>query len=362
MREPGASPGRSRRCKGSCSPATTPLASEAGKAAGEGAPSQKTCRASDIAEPLAEGRIRCFVRPSSSPAHVVAALARARLGGRCRPRRLRRAFPVTITTAAGKVTIQKRPGRIVSLSPTATESLFAIGAGPQVVAVDDQSDYPKAAPKTALSGFTPNVEAIAAYRPDLVVASYDPKGLVSALARLGIPVVLHGPASHFQGRVPADPPARNGDGPRRRGGAGHRRHEGEDRQRSSRRRGPGRTASPSTTRSARTSTRHRRGRSSGRCTRRSASRTSPTPPTPRARDSRSSRAEYIVSSGPDLIVLADTVCCGQKPSTVASRPGWDRISAVRTGSIVRIDDSIASRWGPRLVSFFRAMSSALARL
>jgi iron complex transport system substrate-binding protein len=73
-------------------------------------------------------------------------------------------------------------------------------------------------------------------------------------------------------------------------------------------------------------------------------------------------AEYIVASSPDLIVLADTVCCGQKPSTVAARPGWDRISAVRTGSIVRMDDSIASRWGPRLVSFFRAMSLALARL
>jgi iron complex transport system substrate-binding protein len=73
-------------------------------------------------------------------------------------------------------------------------------------------------------------------------------------------------------------------------------------------------------------------------------------------------AEYIVSSSPDLIVLADTVCCAQKPSTVAARPGWDRISAVRTGSIVRIHDSIASRWGPRIVSFFRALSSALARL
>jgi iron complex transport system substrate-binding protein len=73
-------------------------------------------------------------------------------------------------------------------------------------------------------------------------------------------------------------------------------------------------------------------------------------------------AEYIVSSSPDLIVLADTVCCGQKASTIAARPGWDHISAVRTGSVVRIDDSIASRWGPRLVNFFRAMSSALARL
>ena len=73
-------------------------------------------------------------------------------------------------------------------------------------------------------------------------------------------------------------------------------------------------------------------------------------------------AEYVVSESPDVIVLADTVCCGQKPSTIASRPGWDRISAVRTGSIVSVHDSIASRWGPRLVDFFRAMSSALTRL
>ncbi len=73
-------------------------------------------------------------------------------------------------------------------------------------------------------------------------------------------------------------------------------------------------------------------------------------------------AEYVVASNPDLIVLADSVCCGQKASTVAARPGWDRVAAVRTGSIVRVDDSIASRWGPRLVDFFRAMSSALARL
>ena len=73
-------------------------------------------------------------------------------------------------------------------------------------------------------------------------------------------------------------------------------------------------------------------------------------------------AEYVVAADPDLIVLADSICCGQRPSTVAARPGWDRIAAVRTGSIVRVHDSIASRWGPRLVSFFRAMSSALARL
>ena len=83
-------------------------------------------------------------------------------------------YPVTVTVDNGKVTIRKRPARIVSLSPTATETLFAIGAGAQVVAVDDQSDYPKRAPHSSLSGFTPNVEAIAALRPDLVVIAFDP--------------------------------------------------------------------------------------------------------------------------------------------------------------------------------------------
>ena len=72
--------------------------------------------------------------------------------------------------------------------------------------------------------------------------------------------------------------------------------------------------------------------------------------------------EYVVSTNPDLIVLADTVCCGQKAQTVAARPGWSRIAAVRTGSVVRLDDSIASRWGPRLVNLVRAIGTALARL
>jgi iron complex transport system substrate-binding protein len=73
-------------------------------------------------------------------------------------------------------------------------------------------------------------------------------------------------------------------------------------------------------------------------------------------------AEYIVASSPDLVVLADSVCCGQTAATVGARPGWSGISAVRTGSIVRIDDSIASRWGPRLVNFVRAIGTALRRL
>nr|BFE77264.1 hypothetical protein GCM10020092_105650 [Actinoplanes digitatis] len=78
----------------------------------------------------------------------------------------------------------------MSLAPTATEMLFAIGAGPQVTAVDDQSTYPADAPKSELSGFKPNAEAIAAKNPDLVVLSDDLNKIVDQLTKLKIPVLL----------------------------------------------------------------------------------------------------------------------------------------------------------------------------
>src|SRR4051794_27549654 len=98
-------------------------------------------------------------------------------------------FPITIHAANGDVTLEQQPTRIVSLSPTATEDLFAVGAGKQVVAVDEDSDYPKSAPRTKLSGFTPNAEAVAAYNPDLVVVSND-GGIVGQLRKLGMTVLL----------------------------------------------------------------------------------------------------------------------------------------------------------------------------
>src|SRR5229473_2104695 len=64
----------------------------------------------------------------------------------------------------------------------------------EVIAVDDQSDYPKSAPRTKLSGFTPNVEAVVAYHPDLVVISYSPKDFAGALAKAHVPVLLQEPA------------------------------------------------------------------------------------------------------------------------------------------------------------------------
>ena len=270
------------------------------------------------------------------------------------------AFPVTVTASNGKVTVAKRPARIVSLSPTATETLFAIGAGRQVVAVDEQSDYPRTAPRTTLSGYTPNVEAIAAYRPDLVVISFDPKGLSEALGRLGIPVVFHNAAATLPGAYQQI---------RQLGRLTGHAQQGETlvtrmKQQiativaKARTRGTGATVYHEldpTLYSVTSSTFV--GRVYAMFGLRNIADAAKS-----GSDYPQLSPEYVVSANPDLIVLADTVCCGQKAQTVAARPGWSRISAVRTGSVVRLDDSIASRWGPRLVNLVRAIGTALARL
>ena len=270
-------------------------------------------------------------------------------------------FPVTVVASNGKVTVQKRPARIVSLSPTATESLFAIGAGPQVVAVDDQSDYPKSAPKTALSGFTPNVEAIAAYRPDLVVIAYDPKGLSQALGRLGITVLHQDGAKSFKGAYQQI----------RQLGMVTGREAAATRLVMSMKARIGRLVADAKKAKPGLTVYHELDPTLFSVTSKTfIGQVYSALSLRNIADAADSAgfgypqlsAEYVVSADPDVIVLADTVCCGQKASTVAARPGWDHVSAIRTGSIVRIDDSIASRWGPRLVNFFRAMSSALARL
>src|SRR5579872_3288663 len=95
-------------------------------------------------------------------------------------------FPVRLAAADGTVSITARPLRIVSLSPSATQDLYAVGAGGQVVAVDSESTYPAQAPRTGLLAYTPNAEAIARYRPDLVIVALDSGNIVSQLRTLHI--------------------------------------------------------------------------------------------------------------------------------------------------------------------------------
>ena len=98
--------------------------------------------------------------------------------------------PLTLTDGMGRsVTLPAAPQRIASLSPAATEILFAVGAGDQVAAVDKYSNYPpEAASREQLDAFEPSVEAIAGAQPDLVFVVYDPGNLVDGLTNAGLTV------------------------------------------------------------------------------------------------------------------------------------------------------------------------------
>ena len=110
------------------------------------------------------------------------------------------AFPITITDDEGTVTeIATEPQSIVSLSPANTEILFELGAGDRVVATDNASDYPAEAADLpdviAFEGFTVvvDIERIVALEADLVVAAglgFTPPDAVAQLRELGIPVIV----------------------------------------------------------------------------------------------------------------------------------------------------------------------------
>lgn len=267
-------------------------------------------------------------------------------------------FPVTIKAANGRVTIPRRPTRIVSLSPTATENLFAVGAGRQVVAVDELSNYPKRAPRTKLSGFMPNAEAIASYRPDLVFLHSGGK-IIDELRALRIRVLqlpaatslTHAYAEITQvGRATGHP------------------QRAKLLVRSMKTRIGAALASARQSGSARLSVYHE-------LTTDYYSATSATfigrvytlfglrNIADDAEGAGSAypqlSAEHIIASNPDVIVLADSKCCGQSLATVAARPGWDTIKAVRNRRVIRADDDVVSRWGPRIVGFVRTVAAAL---
>jgi iron complex transport system substrate-binding protein len=71
-------------------------------------------------------------------------------------------------------------------------------------------------------------------------------------------------------------------------------------------------------------------------------------------------AEYLIEADPDLIFLADTICCGQSIETIADRPGWDVLSAVQNEAVIEMDDDVASRWGPRIVDYIRDVADAVS--
>jgi len=271
------------------------------------------------------------------------------------------AASATTTSSVTEAAIPSDVGlRVVSLSPTHTEMMFAIGAGDQLVAVDEFSDHPveaQALPND-LSAFDNNVEAIAAYEPDLVLIGGDFNGLGPQLDTLGIDW-WDGPAattiddtyrqieelgvatgheaeaaalvSTMQADIddivantpiPAEPLTIF--------------HELDDTL----------FSLDSTTLfgelysllGLRNIADTVEGDSGGY---------------PQL------SAEFVVSADPDIIFLADTEFSGQSFETVAARPGWGDLTAIRNGDVVELDDDIASRWGPRVVELLQAISDGV---
>ncbi len=268
-------------------------------------------------------------------------------------------FPVTVEAANGPVEIPERPMSIVSLSPALTEMVYAIGAGDQVVAVDSFSNYPESAPVTDLTGFAPNVEAIVALSADLVLidGDYDGAG-VSSLTALGVPVLVL-PAAADLGEVYSQI-ERLGVATGNVTGAtavvDDMRtkidqmlasvpelsepltfyHELDDTYYSVTSEtfigqvyesmglvniadevGEGSFGYPQLS------------------------------------------EEYILEQDPDLIFLADTICCGVTRQSLSERPGWSTLTAVAGGSVIELDDDVASRWGPRIVEHMRVVMAAV---
>jgi len=269
------------------------------------------------------------------------------------------AYPVTV----GSLTLTQRPQRIVSLSATATEMLFAIGAGPQVAAVDDQSNYPADAPKSDLSGFKPNAEAIAAKNPDLVVLSDDIDKITSQLDKLKIPVFM-------------TPAAKSMDDTYKEIGqlgvlTGHQAEAEALHQQMTTQIDKIVKGVPA------------RGKPLSYYYELDPTLYSVTSKTfvgsifslfgmtnvADAADPDGSKKGYpqlsleaLVKASPDMIFLADSKCCKQSAQTVSARKGWQTITAVKTGRIYPLDDDIASRWGPRTVDLVQSVADAVAKV
>ncbi len=271
------------------------------------------------------------------------------------PSPFQESFPLTVKDDHGKaITLPAAPQRVVALAPSFIEVLFAIGAGDSLVAVDENSDFPpEAAAKPKISGFQPSVEGIAGLRPDLVIIFFDPGDLQSSLERLGIPVLfLATPATVGEtldqigllGRASG-----HGDEARQ---LVAQMQEGIDAitaKLAAVQQGPRvfHELDPTLFTTcpgefvhdmyALLKARNIAEQVSGAC---------------------QMSNEALIQADPEVIILADEPS-GESPQTVAARPGWDQISAVRNGRVHSVDPDIVSRPGPRIVDAMETLARLL---
>jgi iron complex transport system substrate-binding protein len=266
------------------------------------------------------------------------------------------AFPITVTDDAGReVTLSAPPRRIVSLAPSNTEILFALGVEDRVVAVDEYSDYPPAAAQKPTIGeyADPDLEQIVALDPDLVLATaVHAPAIVPRLEALGIPAAVIEPADLDAtlasiatiGRLAGVDAAAT-----ELVCALHARVDavaaavaGAPRPRVFFELSPDLyTAGEGTFVDdliARAGGENVVGGSLG--------------PWPQL------SAEAVIAADPEVILLADHEA-GVTPESVAARPGWSVVSAVQNDRIVALETDLVVRPGPRVVDGLEAIARAL---
>jgi iron complex transport system substrate-binding protein len=272
-------------------------------------------------------------------------------------------YPLKIKSAGYTTKLSAKPIRIISLSPSATEILFAIKAGSQVFAVDDNSNFPLDVPKSELSSFTPNVEAIAALKPDLVVLQINAtnaRNVRDALTKLKIPVFVEPAARNLNdtyseiallGRAVDQNPA------------------ADTLVKNMKKRIAKTLASVKTSRKI--SFFHELDNTLYTAT----SKTfigrvykdfglvNIADAASKADDAGYPQlsAEYLIKSNPEMIFLANAQY-GETAVAVSARPGWQGIKAVRNQDIIELPADIPSRWGPRIVDFYELVAEAISNL
>ena len=269
---------------------------------------------------------------------------------------------ITLTDGLNRtVTITGPAQRVVSLAPANMETLFAIGAGPQVVGRDETSDYPSEAltlPTVGgYSGF--NLEAIVALHPDLVLAGgINTPELVASLEQLGLTVYyLANPNTLEEMYANLETVAKL-------------------------------TGRQSEAAALVESLKSRvavvdekiKSVSSAPTVYYELDATDPTKPYTAGPgtfvDVLIDRAggknigaglssqypqinlEQLVVINPDIIILGDSAY-GETPAKVAARSGWETLSAVQSGQIYAFDDNLVSRPGPRLVDGLETLAKLL---
>ena len=270
------------------------------------------------------------------------------------------AFPANlIDDEKTAVTLPAAPNKIVSLTPAATEILFALGAGPRVVAGTAFDDYPPAAVALPdVATFTAvDVEKIVGLGADLVIAggnSFNPPEAIKQLRSLGVPVlVIYAPS--LAGVLADIKLVGSAVGLGNRADAmAATMQAGFDAVGTA-------TAGlpkPKTFYELDTSTGPIYTVADGSAYVEMITLAGGTPITTGSTTDFAIPLEKLIAADPELILLGDAAY-GVKAAQVKARPGWKVMTAVKTDAIRPVDDIIITRPGPRLVEGLRSLAMAI---